>query len=243
MVSRVVQEADVVIEIADARMPTISRNYELEALVRKYSKNLVIVFNKADLVPKEMIKKISKETKERHYFVSARENTGINDLRIMLKIEGKRIGDRPKVAFVGYPNVGKSSVLNALVRRARSTVSAKAGTTRGIQWVNYGDMLLLDSPGVIPIDEWDEVRLSLIGAKNVSKLKNAEKVAYAIVEFLNNVYPGKLEEHYGVVLNEEDDPLESIGKARCYLLKGAKVDIRRTAMAIIADWQRGRLRI
>ncbi len=244
-VSNAIQQSDIVAIVLDARLPELSRNNEIEELIERSGKPLIFVVNKSDLVPRKFIEQTTDYLgRERTLFVSGIKNLGMSKLKERLFIMAKRSGfANPRVCFVGYPNVGKSSVINALVKRAKTNVSAKAGTTRGLQWVSFGSMRILDSPGVIPIDIWDEARLALLSAKNAEKLKNPEQAAIYILKYLKEAHPKSLTHFYGVpVMDDVNDIFEAIAKKRNYLLKGATLDTRRTALAIIRDWQHGQLR-
>lgn len=241
----VIKKVQIVLLIVDARMPQLSKNELLEALVARHEGILVRVFTKRDLVSEEGLKELKRLYPD-GYIVSGTKNIGVNKLKQGLMIMAKRMGlDRPKVGVVGYPNVGKSALINALAHRARAKVSSKAGTTRGVQWVKAGSLMILDSPGVVPMID-TEVRLAMIGAKNPEKILNPEKVACRIIKDVGGKNPASLKELYGIDYEKQKgdyDALLAIGKARGFLLKGGIVDENRTAMQIIRDWQRGVLRI
>ena len=241
-----VREADIVAEVLDARMPELSRNHELEEYVEENGKFLLFVINKSDLVPREFTEKLQKEMGEQKtVFVSGSKNLGMKKLKERIIIIGKRLGfDRPRVCFVGYPNVGKSSVINALVKRSRAAVSSLAGTTKGIQWVSASHFRILDSPGVIPFDERDESLIALLGAKNPEKLKIPERAALVVIKFLKSSHPGSLVASYGI--NEEQDENDiflDIGKKKHFLIKGGEIDTRRTALVIVREWQQGKIKL
>ena len=162
-----------------------------------------------------------------------------------LMIRGKRRGkDSPKVGVIGYPNIGKSAIINALAHRARAAVSPKAGTTRGIQFVRAGALRILDSPGVIPYED-KETKLGMLAAKNIEKIKDPERVAIQVIALFLSKDRAALEKQYGIVL-EGDEPLaiiEQIGRHRGFLKRGGNVDDVKAAMNIVRDWQRGKLKL
>ena len=108
-----------------------------------------------------------------------------------------------KIGVVGYPNVGKSAIINVLARRARAPVSQKAGTTRGIQWIKVGGLLILDSPGVIPFYD-GELDLGVMGAKNPEKIKDIEKIAWEIIKMFIEYDKSILENTYGIIINDDN---------------------------------------
>ena len=151
------------------------------------------------------------------------------------------------VGILGYPNVGKSSIINALCHRKKVTVSKKPGTTHGIHWIRAtAEIKLIDSPGVIPLGCEDEIRYGLIGARGEETLRHPDVVAHAIIKlFLKMNKKRKLEEFYDLKIDSEDpyDIVNKIAKRRGFLLKGGEFDENRTCQLIIKDWQGGKLRI
>ena len=244
VVERVIREAHLVLFILDARMPELSRNKELENIAEKYGKQLIMVFTKIDLMTPERLNELSTQHPDA-FFVSGTRNIGLKQLKTQLMIRGKRLGkDSPKVGVVGYPNVGKSAIINAIAHRARAAVSPKAGTTRGVQFVRAGSLRILDSPGVIPYED-KETKLGLLAAKNVEKIKDPERVAVEVIKLFLEKDKNALETHYGITLQTDEplDIIEQIGKRRGFLKKGGIVDDLKTAMTIVRDWQTGKLRL
>lgn len=245
VVRHVVQNSDIVVLIVDARMPRLSRNEELERAVLRYRKQLVTVFNKIDLIPQKELLHL-RELYPEAFFVSGNKNIGLKKLKEGLFIIAKRYTDsEPKIGVVGYPNVGKSSVINALAKRARAKVSNVAGTTKGVQWIRAGGLLVSDTPGVIPIDD-SAITLGMWGAKNPEKLKFPEIAAYALIAHLRRTRSLRsLETAYNIRFSASDSEtvLQELGKKRGFLKKGGIIDERRTAIQLLREWQKGVIRI
>lgn len=243
VVKKVVYESDIILLILDARMPELSRNKALERILEINNKEFIVVFNKIDLVSEEYLNKVRDENKQA-FFVSGTNNIGISRLKTAIMILAKRKGiEYPRIGVVGYPNVGKSAIINAIAKRARTKISKHAGTTKGIQWVKAGSLYILDSPGVIPFED-RETLLGVIGAKDPEKIKNVYKVAVEIVRMLFNYNRKILEDEYKIEIGEDYwDVFEQIGKKRGFLLKGGVIDENRTSMQIVRDWQRGKLKL
>lgn len=243
-VEHVIRKADIVLLIVDARMPELARNREIESVVRNQGKRLVCVFNKIDLLNSKDLNKLKEEFNE-SFFVSGNKNIGISKLKVGILILAKRMGiEFPHVGVVGYPNVGKSAIINALAHGARTKVTSIAGTTKGVQWVKVGKLRIIDSPGVITYEE-NEERLGFIGAKNPEQMQNPESVACEIIDHSIKKNKKAFEEMYKLKVEKEDlfEILMEIGKKRGYLAKGGVVDEKRTAIQIIRDWQKGKLRV
>jgi ribosome biogenesis GTPase A len=247
-VERIVREAHVVLLIVDSRMPELSRNTRLEEAIGRLDKKMFLVFNKIDLINPEILKQLRMQYKGA-YFVSGVNNIGVSDLRTALLIEWKRnkMGkERLKIGVVGYPNVGKSAIINCLARRSRTARSSVAGTTRGPQFVNVGHHLkVIDSPGVVPYSD-TEVKLGVLAAKNPEKMRNPDLAALEIIKMVLEADKKILEKTYQVDLKgieEPQDILIEIGKRKGKLKRGGIVDEIRTSIEMIRDWQRGFLRI
>ena len=246
IVKGIVRKADAVVEVLDARMPELSRNEDLEILVAKSNKKLFLALNKIDLVSKEHFAFLKKRY-QHAFFVSGTQNTGISNLRTAIMIAAKRDGiENPKVGVVGYPNVGKSAIINALAHRSKALMSAVAGTTRGVQIIRAGNLHILDSPGVFPYGD-DEIKLGILAAKNPEQIKHLELLACEIISMFLKSNWKALEDFYKVKIDEEDpDSYEimlQIGQQRKFILKGGDADERRTALQIVRDWQTGKLKI
>jgi hypothetical protein len=243
IVENVVRKADVVLVVLDARMPEQTRNKELERKISRMRKKLILVFNKIDLVSKDALNKLKKEYPG-SFFISASKNIDVARLRTRLFILAGEFGrEELKVGVVGYPNVGKSAVINVLARRAGAKVAQTAGTTRGVQWITTSRFKILDTPGVIPYGD-DEMKLGIIGSRDPEQLRSPEGLALEIIKIFFEKNRKKIEEYAKMALPDDAyDALLEIGKKRGYLKKGGIVDETRTAITIIRDWQKGKLRL
>ena len=145
------------------------------------------------------------------------------------------------VGVIGYPNTGKSSVINKLSGKKIRT-SITAGFTRGQQIINAGKFKLIDSPGIIPLEERDANELVLIGAKNPSQLKYPEEAAIKLIELLKEKNPKALTE-LGAKSNDPDEILEEIAIQKKRLMKKGLPDTNAIAKQLLLDWQKGKIKI
>lgn len=246
MVKDVIKQADVLLEIIDARFPDETRNREVERDVARAKKQLIIVINKCDLVSRDKLE----ETKSRlskiapTVFVSSKDGFGKTMLRQMILINASIKGRDILVGTLGYPNTGKSSIINAVSGRHSAPTSPISGHTKGVQIVNAGSRIkFIDTPGVIPFGENDQYIQGLLGMKSASHLEDPIGVALKIIEKMCAEDKTSLESFYKVTVAGTDpyDALTLIGKQCNFLQKKGEVDESRTAMKIIDDWQKGAL--
>ena len=184
---------------------------------------------------------------------SSDKGTHITDFNEESLTGKKPDGKNPKkdkseilVGTLGYPNVGKSSVINGVTGRHRASTSTVSGHTKGVQNVDAGSKIMfIDTPGVIPFDEKDEYLQGLLGVKDVTHLKDQIGVALKILEKMLTENKTALESFYNIALEDETsyEALEKIGIQCNFLQKKGEVDEGRTATRIINDWQNGQLLI
>ncbi|HLC80009.1 MAG TPA: GTPase [archaeon] len=240
LVKKIISEADIVAEIIDARFAAQSRNIDMEQMVERAGKKLLIVINKSDMISKREAQRQKEQIPKSCVFVSAKYRKGVARLRVELaKLSA---GNQVKIAIVGYPNTGKSSVINMLKGRKAARTSSIAGFTRGKQFVKIAsNMMLIDSPGIIPVDEKDETLMVLLSAKNVHHLKDLEGAGIDVAQFLIKNSPDKLRATYQIEARDGEEFLEKLALKRNKLLSGARADLNAAARILIDDFQQGKI--
>ena len=242
-----IKESDIVLEILDARFPEKTRNHQVERTILGKGKALVLVINKADLVSKEKIalekKNLIKDVKMRVVFVSAKEKNGIRLLKREISMASPKGKQEVTVGMLGYPNSGKSTLINSLSGKGKGKVrtSSKAGFTRGLQRIKIAEGLyLLDAPGIIPYDERDEFELFILGAKNANQLKEMETVAMKLVAEFG---VEEIARKFGIENfdGDEEDLMEDIALKRKWLMSGGKGNVQKAAREILEMYQRNEL--
>lgn len=162
LMSEVLSMVDVVVELRDARAPTATTHPLLSNWVG--GRGRVLVINRMDSVPEVAVTQWERsliEQGETPIFVDAKRGAGVPALKRAILKEGARVNDRRKrrgikpravrAAILGYPNVGKSALINRLVGRRKTKSENRPGVTRGFSWIRIDkDVQLLDSPGIIP---------------------------------------------------------------------------------------------
>ena len=245
LLEKVIEISDIVLEILDARFPKEMQNKEIGKLVESKGKKIIYVLNKSDLTLKR-----DKRLNPR-VFVSCRNQKGVAELRDKIKQEAAKIKkegeyNRVQVGVIGYPNTGKSSLINLLIGRNSAKTGSEAGFTKGIQKLRLSeDILLLDSPGVIPIDDYSmtsEEKIALhvkVGGRSHTQIKNPELALNEIVKSNKKA----LEKFYKIKFKNAEDLIEKIGKKKGFLKKGGEVNSDRAARAVLKDWQLGSIKI
>ena len=250
-IANLIKESDIIIEIIDARRPDETRNYQLEKAVKSKRKQLLIVMNKADLVEdKKFLEtkkaEISAKARAKVIFVSALERDGMNMIRKEIGMNtDKTVGKDVIIGIIGYPNVGKSTLLNSLAGKGRGRVatSRKAGLTRGLSRVKVTDnVYLIDSPGIIPFKE-EEFNLFLVESKNPNQLIDPELVAIRLIGHIGKekiIKAYKLDEEKAKDA-DEDEIIEMIAAKKNMLQKGGVPDYRKGARDLLEKYQRHEL--
>jgi len=241
LLEKVIEISDIILEILDARFPKEMQNKEIEKLIKDKGKKIIYVLNKSDLTRKR-----DKSLNPR-VFVSCKNHKGINELRDKIKQEAakvKKTGDfnRVHVGIIGYPNTGKSSLINLLIGRTSAKIGSDAGFTKGIQKLRLTEnIILLDSPGVIPLEEYSTMSEEKIaqqvkvGGKSYSQIKNPEIALNEIVKTNKK----QLQEFYKMKFDNAEDLIEKIGRKKGFLKKGGEVNSDKAARFVLKDWQFG----
>ncbi len=238
IVNRVLQNANIIIEVLDARMVRESRNLELEGKVRSLGKTLLYVITKSDLVQNAALLDSWKEELKPCVFISSKDKLGTT----ILKKEILRIsrGENVVVGVVGYPNVGKSSLINALAGRSAARTSASSGFTRGLQRIKVDNkIMLLDTPGVLSNFEKDEAKLGKICAVDYAKIKDPEKAVFNII----NENKELILSFYHVEKGDAEEILERIAIKYKKMSSGGKPNLDSAARMVLKDWQCGKIKV
>lgn len=246
---------DVIVEVLDARIPLSSMYPDIERLISSVPR--LVLLNKADLVDSAQLKKWQNYIKEKTNavvlttsFKTSGDTTQIISNVVQLgrpkieKLMQKGLLERPvRVMVVGMPNVGKSSVINRLIKKSKTKVGAKAGVTRQQQWVRINPKIdLLDTPGIIPLKQENQEiaqRLAYVNSIGENAFDNAE-VASELLAELNLLYPDLIRSHYKLDADEEIS-LENIATRRNWIVSGNNPDTTRCAAFVLTDFREGRI--
>jgi len=264
---KIIEASDIMLQVLDARFIQETRNLELEETIKKKEKKIINVINKSDLLDKKNLSEKQSNEIYPFVFVSCMKRKNIKKLRDLIKIEAKKINkenychekpqeqyiiplrDKEKIniGVIGYPNTGKSSLINILTGKASAGTGAEAGFTKGFQKIRLTPNInLIDTPGIIPKNIYSEVKKqelsqhTKLGGRSYSQVKEPE----IIVSELMKEYRGVFENFYDIKAKGDPETLtEKLGKRKGFLIKKGEVNSDKTARLILKDWQEGKIKV
>ena len=244
---------DVVIEVLDARVPEAGSNPLIHELRLHRQRPCLKILNKADLADPAVTKAWL------DYFNTQKDVKAV-------ALSCKKPGDAAKVPglcaalaphrgtnlkplrmmIMGIPNVGKSTLMNALLKRRAALVGDEPAITKSQQSFDLNErMILIDTPGLMwPKIEHESDGLMLAASHAIGR--NAiidEEVATFLADILLARYPALLTGRYGFTVAGMDgaDVIAAIAKRRGYLVKGGAPDLEKTALMLLQDYRTGAL--
>ena len=144
------------------------------------------------------------------------------------------------VGFIGYPNVGKSSIINTLKKKQVCKVAPIPGETKVWQYITLlRNIYLIDCPGIVPPTNDSDAEIVIKGVVRAERLADPEMV---IPEVLSRVKKEYLQKTYNIEDWEDwEDFLEKVAQKFGKLLKGGEGDTKQAAVMLINDLQRGKI--
>ncbi|PIK37829.1 putative nucleolar GTP-binding protein 2 isoform X2 [Apostichopus japonicus] len=245
---KVIDSSDVLLQVLDARDPMGTRSKFIENYLRKDKphKHLMFVLNKVDLVPTWVTKRwvaiLSSEYPTLAFHASVKNPFGKGALIQLLRQFSKLHCDKRQISvgFIGYPNVGKSSVINTLRSKKVCNVAPIAGETKVWQYITLMKRIyLIDCPGVVYPTGETEAETVLKGVVRVENIKAPEDY---ITDVLARVKPDYMKKTYRIdEWKDTEDFLEQLAARTGKLLKKGEPDISTVAKMVLNDWQRGKI--
>jgi len=254
---------DIVIEVLDARIPISSTNLDFEEIF--INKPRIIVLNKSDIADNEETlkwKKYFEENGIKTVVINKENQKNIKELLDLVEQIGKMIYNkknsskiveiRPiyRVAIVGIPNVGKSTLINKLAKRDSAKVGNKPGVTVTNKWIRIANNIdLLDTPGILmpKLDKnFAGEKLALTGNIKLEIIDVEELACFGIGIIKKDLkYREMLIEKYllkRIDLEKENyEILELIGKKNGCLISGGNIDTVRASKLFLEDIKNGRI--
>jgi ribosome biogenesis GTPase A len=246
------KRVDVVLEVRDARIPLATHHPQVSEWVG--SKQKVLVINRMDMIVPEIKQQWEQwfeRTGETAYFTNAQQGQGVKAVAQAAQRAGAQMNQkrrdrgmlpRPvRAVVIGFPNVGKSALINRLLKRKVVESARRAGVTRSLRWVRISDTLeLLDAPGVIPNqikNQENAIKLAICDDIGEAAYDN-QRVAAAMVDLFQQLNLGpKLTERYQL------EPAEMNGETYLQQLAQQRYqdNTERAACQLLNDFRKGLL--
>eukprot|EP01059_Diplonema_ambulator_P031845 TRINITY_DN598_c0_g14_i1.p1 TRINITY_DN598_c0_g14~~TRINITY_DN598_c0_g14_i1.p1 ORF type:complete len:654 (+),score=245.27 TRINITY_DN598_c0_g14_i1:60-2021(+) len=257
---KVIDSSDVILLVLDARDPLGTRSKYIENYLQKEKKfkHVIFVLTKVDLIPTwataRWLQILSKDRPTVAFHGSLTNPFGKGNLINLLRqfsrlhgaVKGKKGGKKTiSVGLIGYPNVGKSSIINTIRAKKVCKVAPIPGETKVWQYVNLSkSIFLIDCPGVIHDSDHknNDVEAVLKGVVRVERMGEADK-GEVIATILQIIKKEDLCKTYNIDDDWEgaDEFLLKIATNRGKLLRGGVADTDAAARMVLHDWIRGRL--
>ncbi|CAM6099279.1 unnamed protein product [Calypogeia fissa] len=247
------QLVDVVVEIRDCRIPLATTHPELDQWIGDKMK--VLVLNRED-----MVTTADKNAWAGYYtsqglttiLTDGLRGSGVMKLERAAKSVARVINSKRsakgllprsvRAAVVGYPNVGKSSVINRLLKRSVCETAPRPGVTRDLKWTRIAEGLdLMDAPGVLPMRIQDQAAATRLAICNdIGEASYAVAgVASVLVEMLKRIPalgPQVLTDRYKISAENlsGEEFLEALGQS---MFQG---DVNQAALRVLRDFRKGR---
>ncbi|GIM05189.1 hypothetical protein Vretimale_9632 [Volvox reticuliferus] len=246
---KVLDSSDVIVQVLDARDPNGTRCTFLEQHIRKHlrHKHIILLLNKCDLVPSWVTKRwlhfLSREFPVLAFHASITNPFGKGALLSLLRQLARLRSDKQaiSVGFVGYPNVGKSSVINTLRTKKVCKAAPIPGETKVWQYITLMKRIFcIDCPGVV-YNRTNDTPTDLV-LKGVVRVENLEDATHHVDPVLSRVKPEYLKRAYKIKgWTDTEDFLAQLARLSGKLLRGGEPDLNTAARMILYDWQRGKI--
>lgn len=246
---KVIDSSDVIINVLDARDPLGTRCRSVEKYLREEAphKHLLFVLNKVDLVPSRVaaawVRALSKEFPTLAFHASVNNSFGKGSLIQILRQFSALHSDRKQISvgLIGYPNTGKSSIINTLRKKKVCNVAPIAGETKVWQYVTLMKRIyMIDCPGIVPPNKSDTDEELLL--RGVVRIENVEHPAQYIDAVLNRCQPRHIQRTYDIKgYSDATEFLEILARKGGRLLKGGEPDLDACAKMVINDFLRGKI--
>jgi ribosome biogenesis GTPase A len=244
------KKVDVVLEVRDARIPFATYHPLLATWIG--NKQRLLILNRVDMIPqtvKDLWIEWFEAQGEKPYFANAQQGTGVVAISKAAQSYGVAINQKRKergmlprpvrAVVIGFPNVGKSALINRLLNKRVVDSARRAGVTRQLRWVRLSEQLeLLDAPGIIPgrlNDQEAAIKLAIcddIGEAGYDR----QSMAAAFIELCQELgYVEGFSSRYGSV------PATLSGEEYLHHLAEEKYrgDLERTSHLILNDFRTG----
>jgi len=249
--TNILPEVDLVIELLDARLPASSQNPAIVTL--RDNKPCIKILSKSDLANPETTSRWQAHFEQDASVKTLQTTLDLNGtpqriIRLCQALVPSRVKANLSmlVMVAGIPNVGKSTLINALAGRKIAKTGNEPAITKGQQRIKLGQgIMLLDTPGIL----WPKIenensgyRLAASGAIKDTAM-GIEDVAFYLADYLIKRYPVALRDRYDLtsVPDTELELLELLGARRGCLSAGGRVDLEKASAILVNEFRAGML--
>ena len=246
-------DTDVVIEVLDARLPEASSNPMIHTLRKHRSRPCLKLLNKADLadpaVTQQWLDHFAAQPGVTASALSCKKPSDVARVTRLAQTLAPHRNDNLKplrMMVIGIPHVGKSPLINALLKRRAANVGDEPAVTKTSHRYDLSpQMYLVDTPGMMwPKIEHDSDGYMLAASHAIGR--NAvidEEVATFLADLLLARYPGLLAARYKCDVQDMDGValIETIASKRGYRIKGGAADFEKASLALLQDYRDGAL--
>ncbi|SPJ12621.1 GTPase, putative [Plasmodium sp. DRC-Itaito] len=249
---KVIDSSDILLQVLDARDPIGTRCKKLEETLKKDrpNKHMILILNKIDLIPvsvaEKWIKILSKDYPTIAYHANINKPFGKSDLFNIIRQYTDFFKNQKKkhihIGLIGYPNVGKSAIINSLKKKVVCISACIPGQTKYWQFIKLTNKIyLIDCPGIVPYDIEDSEKI-LRCTMRLEKITNPHFYIDDIFKMVNLSYILKIYKlSEDLTFKNSEEFLEILAKKMGKLLKGGEPDITSVAKVIINDWIKGKI--
>ncbi|MDO6446516.1 ribosome biogenesis GTPase YlqF [Colwellia sp. 1_MG-2023] len=244
-IKEILPQIDVVIEVCDARLPFSSENPMITEI--RGDKPLIKILNKSDLADpdktKQWLEYLESQQNVKAIAMTTDNSAVAKTIPSLIKklVPNKdEAGKQINVVIMGIPNVGKSTLLNTLVGKAKAKVGNEPAVTKGQQRIRLEEGLYLyDTPGMLwpkIVNENSGYRLAITSAVKDTAFDHDDIACFA-GEYLLQVYPQRLKERYKLedLPQTEVELIENIGRIRGCVKSGGRVDFHKASAILINE--------
>jgi ribosome biogenesis GTPase A len=244
---------DLVIEVVDARLPEASSNPMIKTLREHRQRPCLKVLNKADLADpaatQAWLDFYNEQKGVKAVALSCKKPTDVARVPALCQAIAPHRNERTKplrMMIMGIPNVGKSTLMNALLKRRVAQVGDEPAVTKAQKTLDLGpQMTITDTPGLM----WPKIRYDsdgyMLAASHAIGINEVdeEDVAAFLGDLLLARYPALLTARYGFATDALDwiGLVEAIARRRGCQLKGGGFDMEKASMILLHDYRTGKL--